>query len=113
MDHGNGANITGSLIASYCGTVNLNVADLAKETGLKEKYLKQLIDGKREFFRDNLVTIIGVLERKMEESGQGENFRFENKKALLESAGYGPVMGCIDTELIPPGCVGGMPIRER
>jgi hypothetical protein len=113
MSSENNVGKTGDLVVSYCISVGLGVSELAKKTGLKEEYLRDLADGKREFSRDGIVAIIGVLEGKMEEVGQSKNFTFDDKKRLLESAGYGLVAGYINLKDIPPGCVGGMPIRQR
>jgi hypothetical protein len=102
---------TGDLVASYCSSVGLGIAELSEKTGLKEEYLQGLVCGKREFSREGIVAIIEVLGKRMEEIGQGDNFTFKLKRELLESAGFGLVAGNINSEDVPPGCVGGMPVR--
>ena len=104
--------LTGDLVTSYCRLGGIGVSELATTTGLSEEHLKDLIDGKREFDRDNIVDIIHVLENKVIETRQTEKFTFNEKKNLLESAGYGLVAGYIDPKDIPPGCVGAMPISN-
>jgi len=102
---------TGDLVASYSSSLGLGIPELAIQTGLSEEYLGKIVNGKRQFSRNNLVAIIEVLEKRMEEAEQSENFTFEDKRELLESAGFGLVAGYINTDQIPATCVGGTPLR--